>query len=107
MGGPFRLSALFGSRMCEQEEGGSIINVSTNATHQPTVVAAVYGGAKSALNYFTKVFAQAYGPKVRINCIVPGPFLTDISKAWDIPAGRKNWKAGSALMRAGRPDEVV
>ena len=32
----------------------------------------------------TEAFAQAYGPKVRVNCIMPGPFLTDISKAWDV-----------------------
>ena len=30
--------------------------------------------------------SRAYGPKVRSNVIMPGPFLTDISKAWDLDA---------------------
>jgi len=105
--GPFRLAALFGSRMCEQD-GGSIINVSTNATVTPTPRETIYGAAKSGLNYLTQSLAHAYGPKVRVNCIMPGPFLTEISKAWgDLKPAEKGWRQRSALMRAGRADEVV
>ena len=63
--------------------------------------------AKLSLNYFTGVFAHAYGPAVRCNCIMPGPFLTDISKAWDLPAMKKSWKRNQALERAGNADEVI
>lgn len=104
--GPFRLAVLFGSRMCELE-GGKIINVSTEGTLSPQPHAAVYGAAKSGLNYLTTTLAAAYGPKVRVNCIMPGPFLTEISKAWDVQQGAKQWQRSSALMRAGRADEVV
>ena len=41
-----------------------------------------YDAAKSGLNTLTEGFAQAFGPSVRVNCIMAGPFLTDISKAW-------------------------
>ena len=44
---------------------------------------------------------------MRCNCIQPGPFLTDIAKAWDLPAMTASWKRTSALMRAGEADEVV
>lgn len=104
--GPFRLSVLFASRMCEQD-GGKIINVSTANTMSPSPHAAVYGAAKSGVNYLTSTLAAAYGPKVRVNCIMPGPFLTDISKAWDVKQGAKQWRKQMALMRAGRADEVV
>ena len=60
--GPFRLSALIGARMCDQDwaegETGSIINVSSNASQRPNMTAAVYGAAKLSLNYFTELFAE-------------------------------------------------
>ena len=79
--GPFRLSALFGSRMAAGE-GGAIINVSSTAAVQPSRTTTPYSAAKAGLNAITIAFAQEYGPKVRVNCIMAGPFLTDISIAW-------------------------
>ena len=103
--GPFRLSALVGSRM-QKGPGGSIINVSSIAAERPTPTETPYAAAKAGLNAITIAFAQAYGPKVRVNAIQAGPFLTDISKAW--PEGVEDFLASrAALGRAGRPDEVV
>merc|ERR1719161_2129385 len=105
--GPFRLSALFGAQMCTQESGGSIIFISSNVSIIPTANETIYGAAKAGLNYLTKAIANAYGPKVRSNCIMPGRFLTDISKAWDIPALEPEWKRTVALQRAARSDEII
>jgi NAD(P)-dependent dehydrogenase (short-subunit alcohol dehydrogenase family) len=104
--GPFRLMALVGERMASGD-GGSIINVSSTASLNPSPGSEPYGAAKSGLNALTRSFAFAYGPKVRVNCIVAGPFLTDISKAWDMPAFEQNAKATLALQRGGQPDEIV
>jgi NAD(P)-dependent dehydrogenase (short-subunit alcohol dehydrogenase family) len=104
--GPFRLSALVGSRMAAGA-GGSIINISSVAAVRPTPMETPYGAAKAGLNALTVAFAQAYGPKVRVNCIMAGPFLTDISKAWDVELVTKMLEAHAALKRAGNPDEIV
>ena len=104
--GPFRLSALIGERMAAAE-GGSIINISSTASLNPSPDSEPYGAAKAGLNAITRSFAFAYGPKVRVNCIVAGPYLTDISKAWDMAAFEKRAKANLALGRAGRPQEIV
>lgn len=104
--GPYRLMALVGERMAAGD-GGSIINISSTASLNPSPGSEPYGAAKSGLNALTRSFAFAYGPKVRVNCIVAGPFLTDISKAWDLPAFEKNAKANLALQRGGQPDEIV
>src|SRR5512140_1799912 len=104
--GPFRLSALVGSRMAAGT-GGSIINISSVAAVRPTPVETPYGAAKAGLNALTIAFAHAYGPKVRVNCIMAGPFLTDISKAWDVELVRTMLEARAALKRAGSPDEIV
>lgn len=104
--GPFRLSALFGERMAA-EHGGSIINVSSVAAVRPTPNEAAYGAAKSGLNNMTVSFSRALAPKVRVNSIMPGPFLTDISKAWDLDAFAETAKTDIPLQRGGEPEEVV
>jgi len=104
--GPFRLSAAVAKRMVDGA-GGSIINVSSTASMNPSPTSEPYGAAKAGLNAITRSFAFAYGPKVRVNCIVAGPFLTDISKAWDMPAFEKRAQTSLALGRGGQPNEVV
>lgn len=104
--GPFRLSALVGSRMAAGE-GGSIINISSVAAVRPTPFETPYGAAKAGLNALTIAFAQAYAPRVRVNCIMAGPFLTDISKAWNTELMAKMLASRLALRRAGNAEEIV
>ena len=104
--GPFRLSAIVGTRMAEGN-GGSIIFVSSVASQRPSPSELVYGAAKAGVNALTYGLARTLGPKVRVNCIVPGPFLTDISKAWDLDAFERSARAGFALERGGEPHEIV
>ncbi|MDB0005948.1 glucose 1-dehydrogenase [Ilumatobacteraceae bacterium] len=104
--GPFRLSSLIGSRMADGD-GGSIINVSSIAAVAPTPHELVYAGAKSALDAMTAGMARAWAPKVRCNVIMPGPFLTDISKAWDLEAFNERAQVEIPLQRGGEAHEVV
>lgn len=104
--GAFRLSALIGTRMAEAG-GGSIINISSIAAIAPTPVELPYGIAKAGLNALTAGLARAFGPKVRVNAIMPGPFLTDISGAWDMKAFERRAAGHIPLKRAGRPEEIV
>lgn len=103
--GPFRLSALVGARM-QAGAGGSIVNISSVAAERPTPTEAPYAAAKAGLNALTLAFSQAWGPKVRVNAIQAGPFLTDIAKAWP-PEVEAFLAARSSLGRAGRPEEIV
>jgi len=104
--GPFRLSVNIGTRMMAAG-GGSIINVSSVASHRPSPGEAPYAAAKAGINSLTKSLAAAFGPTVRVNCIVPGPFLTDISKAWDMTTFNEHAKTAYALGRGGQPHEIV
>ncbi|MFC9557478.1 SDR family NAD(P)-dependent oxidoreductase [Rhodococcus sp. NPDC056960] len=104
--GPFRLSSLIGERMKADGKGGSIINVTSMAAVNPIPKTAPYAAAKAGLNALTVAFARALGPTVRVNAIMCGPFLTDVSQHWDMQAFEKTVKA-HALQRAGAPDEVV
>ena len=103
---PFRLTAMVGTRMVEAG-GGSIIMVSSTASLHPGANVISYAAAKAGVNAMTVGFAKHFAPTVRVNCIVPGPFLTDISKAWDLEAFNKNAKATIPLQRGGEPGEIV
>ncbi len=109
--GPFRLSALVAQQMMERaaegDTGGSIINVSSIASSEPSAAEVPYALAKAGLNTLTVAMAHMYGPSVRVNCIMPGPFLTDISQAWDMDAFNKMARSRIPLQRGGRPDEIV
>jgi NAD(P)-dependent dehydrogenase (short-subunit alcohol dehydrogenase family) len=103
--GPFRLSALVGTRMAAGD-GGSIINVSSIGSLRPNKDTIPYCAAKAGLNMLTAGFADAFGPKVRVNTIMAGPFYTDISRGWDHDAFDEQRKT-FPLRRGGQPDELV
>ena len=104
--GPFRLSANVGKRMSESG-GGCIINISSTASVSASPTSEPYGAAKAGLNAITRSFASALGPLVRVNCIMAGPFLTDISKAWDMEAFNVRAATSIPMGRGGQPDEIV
>ena len=103
--GPFRLTALLGTRMAEGD-GGSIINISSVGAVRPRPGILPYAAAKAGLNAITVGFAHAFGPSVRVNAIMAGTFLTDVSKSWDAEAFAKR-ADGFAAKRGGEPDEIV
>jgi len=103
--GAFRLSALVGERMAAGD-GGSIINVSSTGAVRPTADIVPYAAAKAGVNAMTVGLADALGPKVRVNAIMPGPFLTSISTDWDMDKLAQRTQA-FPLRRAGEADEIV
>ncbi len=103
--GPFRLSSLIGSRMAEGA-GGSIINISSIAGVAASPVEVPYGAAKAGLHSFTLSMARAFAPKVRVNCIMPGPFITDIAKGWSQEMHDSIPKF-VPLGRGGKPNEII
>ncbi|GAA5135866.1 SDR family NAD(P)-dependent oxidoreductase [Pseudonocardia adelaidensis] len=103
--GPFRLAALVGTRMAAGD-GGSIINISSTGAVRPRADIVPYAAAKAGLNAVTAGLAHAFGPTVRVNAIMCGTFLTDISAAWDVDTFARR-AATFALGRGGRPSEIV
>jgi len=104
--GPFRLSALVGERM-KQSGGGSIINVSSTSSVSPSPMEVPYAAAKAAINSLTVGLARTFGPEVRVNCIMPGMFATDISKSWDRDQVERIARTEIPLRRVGEPSEIA
>jgi NAD(P)-dependent dehydrogenase (short-subunit alcohol dehydrogenase family) len=103
--GPFRLTTLIGTRM-RHAGRGSIINVSSAAATRPRGDVIPYAAAKAGVNAITVAFAHEFGPLVRVNAIVPGRFLTDVSRHWDMEAFECEVQT-FASKRAGHPEEIA
>ena len=101
--GPFRLASQVGKRMADGD-GGVIINLSSTASLHAVPGVVPYGSAKAAINAMSMSLAREYAPKVRVNTLVPGPFLTDIAKAWSEEARETQ---PVAMGRPGNPEEIV
>lgn len=103
----FRLSALFATRMREMG-GGCIINVSSSGSVRPRPNFAPYAAAKAGLNTLTATFAQEFGPTVRVNTLMPGPFHTGATSAWSRSEEfTSHAKRTLPLGRAGEPPEIA
>lgn len=101
--GPFRLASRIAHRM-SQGNGGCIINVSSTGALMALPQAVAYGAAKAALNAMTVSLSREYRPKVRVNAISAGPFLTDAHKSWD---AEQIASMPNDLGRPGDPFEIV
>ncbi len=104
--GPFRLAAVVGERMSAAGRG-SIINVSSVSAVSPSPIEIPYAAAKAAINSLTVGLARTYGPEVRVNCIMPGMFATDISRAWNRDHVDAMVDNEIPLRRVGEPSEIA
>ena len=96
-------------QMLTQDGTGSIVNISSGASHpagSPTLVS--YGAAKSGLNHMTKSLAQEWGPKIRVNCLALGPTMTDNFRKFVLGEDEReeDYFRNVPIRRAGDPEEV-
>ena len=79
-GGAILPSQVFGKDMIKNQDGGSIINISSMNAFRPLTRIPGYSAAKAAVSNFTQWlavhFAQEYNKNLRVNAIAPGFFLT-------------------------------
>ncbi len=73
-------SQVFGKVMAQQKEG-VILNISSMNAFRPLTRIPAYSAAKAAVSNFTQWLAvhmaQEFSPKIRVNALAPGFFLTE------------------------------
>jgi NAD(P)-dependent dehydrogenase (short-subunit alcohol dehydrogenase family) len=87
---------------------GRIIHISSVMGFVSKEKRNIYSATKSALIGFARATALdlgAYG--ITVNCIAPGPFLTDLPAGILSDEEKKAFADRTALGRWGRPDELV
>lgn len=89
--------------------GGSVINISSEATRLHLVETVAYGMAKIGLEEFTRCLAKEIGPQgIRVNCIRVG--IVETAQSIDylsIPERKKEVEDATALRRVGHTDDIA
>lgn len=110
-------SQVFGKRMAEQGEG-VILNISSMSGFRPLTRVLSYSAAKAAVNSFTQWLAvhlaQEYSPRIRVNAIAPGFFLTEQNRflLTDQETGKLTARGQSIIdhtpmRRFGEPEDLL
>jgi NAD(P)-dependent dehydrogenase (short-subunit alcohol dehydrogenase family) len=104
---PLLMAQAANAVMQRQDEGGSIVNVSSVSGHRPSPGTAAYGAAKAGMDSFTGSLAVEWAPKVRVNSLVVGPVNTELSQLhYGDQDGVDAVGRTIPLGRMARPDDV-
>jgi NAD(P)-dependent dehydrogenase (short-subunit alcohol dehydrogenase family) len=85
---------------------GRIVCISSVAALRPRKMQIHYASSKAGLIAMVRCCAEAFAPKVRINCIAPGLIETEMGELLG-PAARADVIAGTPLGRLGTPEEIA
>ncbi len=105
--GTFLCSRAAGLAMAAQKEGGSIITFGDWAVARPYRDYAAYFPSKGAVIALTRSLAvelAARNPRVRVNCILPGPVMLPESLTAE---EREQVVRATLVKREGRPENIV
>jgi NAD(P)-dependent dehydrogenase (short-subunit alcohol dehydrogenase family) len=108
---------VFGREMAERGEG-VILNVSSMNAFRPLTRIPAYSAAKAAVSNFTQWLAvhmaQEYSPRIRVNAIAPGFFLTEQNRflltdkdTGGLTARGKSILAHTPMNRFGTPEDLL
>jgi NAD(P)-dependent dehydrogenase (short-subunit alcohol dehydrogenase family) len=115
--GTFLSCQAFGRGMAERGEG-CIVNIASMAAVRPLTRVAAYGAAKAAVVNLTRWLAvhmaTEYDPRIRVNAIAPGFFLTEQNRylLTDAATGEMTPRGRAILAhtpagRLGAPEDLV
>jgi len=116
-GGAILPSQVFGKDMINNPEGGVIINISSMNAFRPLTRIPGYSAAKAAVSNFTQWlavhFAQEYNPKLRVNALAPGFFLTNqnrfllTDKDGELTPRGKSIIDHTPMAQFGNPEDLI
>jgi gluconate 5-dehydrogenase len=92
----------------KERRWGRIIHISSIMGFASAAGRNAYSATKSALLGLARASALDLGPfGITVNCIAPGPFLTDLPKGLLSEEKRAEFAGRTALGRWGEPDELI
>ncbi|XP_063981133.1 L-xylulose reductase [Diachasmimorpha longicaudata] len=105
----FNVSQIVAEDMIKRNYGGTIVNVSSQASQAAIKDHAVYCASKGALDMLTKTMALELGPhKIRVNSVNPTVVMTAMGKlGWEDPKKARAMIEKIPLGRFAEVDEVI
>jgi len=104
----FLACQIFGKRMIEQGDGGSIINISSASSGPPLSKVFTYGISKAGVNNLTQFLARDWAPhNIRVNAIAPGFFPAEQNRKLLTEERTNSIMGHTPMARFGEPDELV
>jgi len=92
----------------KQRQWGRVIHISSVMGLASKEARNTYSATKAGLIGMARASALDLGPfGITVNCIAPGPFLTDLPGKLLSDAEKKTFAEATALGRWGRPDEIA
>jgi NAD(P)-dependent dehydrogenase (short-subunit alcohol dehydrogenase family) len=105
---PLILSQQVYPHLLSAQGGGVIVNIVSVSSMRPTPGSVAYGAAKSGLMNATRSLAVEWGPQVRVNCIVAGLVLTELTQDhYGDEASKREITNGIPAGRFARPEEIA
>ncbi|XP_076623274.1 L-xylulose reductase [Colletes latitarsis] len=103
------VSQVVAKDMIQRKVGGSIVNISSQASHAALKDHAVYCSSKGAVDMLSKTMALELGPhNIRVNTVNPTVIMTEMGKlGWSEPQKAQEMLRKIPLGRFGEVDEVV
>jgi NAD(P)-dependent dehydrogenase (short-subunit alcohol dehydrogenase family) len=94
--------------MMARESGGVIVNIASVSSQRPTPGSVAYGAAKAGLMNATTSLAVEWGPKIRVNCIISGLVVTELTEDHYGDDAQKDKISGAIpAKRFARPEEIA
>ena len=91
-----------------EQNGGSIINISSVGGLVPDISQVAYGTSKAAINYLTKLIAvQEARHRIRCNAVLPGMTATEAVEKHLSDDFRNLFVKHIPLARMGLPEEIA
>ncbi|MDZ7373339.1 MAG: SDR family oxidoreductase [candidate division KSB1 bacterium] len=104
----FLACQIFGKRMIEQGEGGSIINFSSASSGPPLSKVFTYSISKAGVNNLTQWLAREWAPyRIRVNAIAPGFFPAEQNRRILTEERIADIMRHTPMKRFGEPEELV
>jgi NAD(P)-dependent dehydrogenase (short-subunit alcohol dehydrogenase family) len=105
---PLHVAQAANEVMQAQPDGGSIIMIGSVSGVRPSPGTAAYGAAKAGLHHLVTSLAIEWGPKVRVNTVVPGFVATQNHAGHYGNADRMAAIAAAVpLRRMATPDDIA
>lgn len=99
---------IFGRKMIEQGDGGSIINISSASSGPPLSKVFTYSISKAGVNNLTQFLAREWAPHmVRVNAIAPGFFPAEQNRRLLTKERTQAILRHTPMGRFGEPEELA